>query len=405
MNIVKINKFSLTLAITLIVGCSSLANADWTVTPVLKAGAESDDNARLDARTDLEVDLSGYLLEASADFYYETERTTFSVEPRFLARFYSDDEAFDSDDLFLRSAYNHQMQSSALGFRVSYDNQAVRTAELSDTDLELEDPDEIDGVESGVVRITGDRQKLRFVPSWSYDFSDVSSVGLELNYYDVSYSDVPQGTLTDYTDTRLDMRYSRALSERTSFLATVGGRKFDADDPTRDGITGVAGLIGLNTAISETTRLRANIGVEDTEDPNIDLDPNVIGDITLTRRLETIQMFAQYRRSISGSGGAQVTLRDQINVNFSRRLNEKVSVGLGVRAYDIRNVDSNVSSPNERDYVQLRAQFIWYLNPSFSIDTSYRYTVIDRGAALDGAANSNRINLWFVYQPNVGQGR
>jgi hypothetical protein len=37
----------------------------------------------------------------------------------------------------------------------------------------------------------------------------------------------------------------------------------------------------------------------------------------------------------------------------------------------------------------------------FAIEADYRYTVLDRTGQTGESANSNRVNLWFVYQPNT----
>jgi hypothetical protein len=381
---------------------STASYAEWEITPVIKVGGEVDDNATVDPRTDQEVRLSGILADLSADLAYSSDLTTFSVRPTFLLRSYSDNPEYESNDIFLRSILRHQMRNSAFGFRVNYDEQQVRTAERSDVDLDLQDPDEIDENDSGRVLLTGDRQKLRFVPTWDYNFSNVSSFGVRVDYYDVSYDNVLANGLTDYTDSRLGLTYRRAVSDRTTFVATATGRRYEADDPLVEDVNGISGQIGIDREMSQTTRLRANIGVENTEQTVGSKEPEVIGDITLIQNLETISMFAQYRRAVSASGVGQVSVRDQISINFSRRLNEKISAGLGVRAYQTRNIGQVTSPFNEREYVQLRSSFTWFLSPAFSLQADYRYTVIDRGPALDGRANSNRINLWFVYEGNTG---
>ena len=59
----------------------------------------------------------------------------------------------------------------------------------------------------------------------------------------------------------------------------------------------------------------------------------------------------------------------------------------------------DVLTIDERNYVQLRAQFIWNITNAFATEFDYRYTFQDR-SALPESSNSNQINLWFVYRPN-----
>lgn len=388
------------LSAFVILALSGPALADWSLSPVIRVGAEADDNPRLDPRTDQEVDLAGYLADLTANIAYNSARTDFSFSPRWLVRVYPDEPDFESNDTFFRSRFNYQMQSSSLGFWASYDEQQIRNAEQTSVDFDVEDPDEVDGVGTGESLLTGDRKRLRLVPRWSWNFSDVSSLRAQVNYIDVSYDDVFAGILTPYIDTRLALSYRRALSSRTTLVVMGTGRTFQADNPNVEDVNGVSGLLGFERAMSETTSLRAMVGVENTEQTAGEQTPEPIGDLTLTRRGETITMFAQIRRSVNASGAGQVTLRDQINVNFSRQLNEKILAGLGVRAFQTRNIGDLGSSLAEREFVQLRGMVTWNISRTFAMETSYQYTVVDRGPELDGRANSNRINLWFIWEPN-----
>jgi hypothetical protein len=125
-----------------------------------------------------------------------------------------------------------------------------------------------------------------------------------------------------------------------------------------------------------------------------------VGEITLTRRLETINLLAQYRRVVSGGGTGNLTARDIININFTRELTERVSAGIGVRAYSTTALREAEGSPfDERDYVQLRAAVAWNLSRTLSFEVTYRYTVLDR-VNLGESSNSNNIRLWFNWRPS-----
>jgi hypothetical protein len=145
--------------------------------------------------------------------------------------------------------------------------------------------------------------------------------------------------------------------------------------------------------------LRLIVGLENTDviGGNSEIDP--VGEITLTRRLETIKLLAQYRRVVSGGGTGNLTARDIININFTRELNERVSAGIGVRAYSTKSRQEGVGTLDERDYVQLRAQVVWNLSRTFSFEANYRYTVLDR-VNLGESANSNNITFWMNWRPS-----
>jgi len=372
---------------------------DWRFEPVVKVGGEIDDNAVLQVRTDQEVKLTGYLLDIGADIFYASPTTSFFVQPRALIRNYPDDAEFDSEDLFLRSNLRHEGQSNTIGFRANFDRQSIRTAERTDSDLTVEDPDEITDDDSGRVLLFGTRDKWRLSPYWLYQLSDASSIGADFDYSTAQYDYDLVGSLRDYTDSRLNLNYRRSMSSVTTGRVTLTGRKFDASSIQSD-INGYGISGGIERRLSEKTRLTVMLGMEDTNQAGVDSDPEVVGYATLIRNLETIRMFAQYRRSVSASGVGRLSVRDSVNVNFTRRLNEKISAGLGVRAYQSTGT-TGLLAAEERNYVQFQSTFSWYLSRSFVIEADYRYTVLDRSGILGERSNSNRVNLWFVYQPRT----
>jgi hypothetical protein len=375
------------------------AFADWQINPLLRMGGEYDDNAELNTRTDREIVLQGYLLEASADFVYSAPRTTFNVLPRVLSRNYPKNPEIESTDLFLVSRFNHKMKASAIGFRVNFDQQTVRTAERSDADAGVDNPDDIPDDDSGRVGVRGNRSKWRISPKWSYQVSELSTISADIDYFDVRYGDVFAGLLTDYTDARFNLNYRREFSSRNAFTMLATGRNFQSANAIANEVTGYGLQVGFDRDMSEKSRLRAMVGVENTQ-PSVGKEiSEVVGNITFTQRLETITLLAQYRRSISASGAGRTSSRDQVNVNFSRRLNEKISAGLGIRAYRSVGLGGSFTVDN-RDYAQLRTNFVWHFSSSFQVEADYRYTVLDRGDLLGERANSNRVTLWFVYQPN-----
>jgi len=372
---------------------------DWRFEPVVKVGGAYDDNATLNIRTDQEVALKGYLLDLRADFKYASEGTTFLLEPRALINTYPDEPDFESEDYFLLSRFSHRGQLSTIGFRANFDHQSVRTAERSNSDLGIEDPGDITGDDTGRVLLFGMRDKWRFAPFWTYRVSDISTIGANLDYFDVQYDDTVAGILTDYSDARLNLNYRRTFSNLNTGLLTLTGRSYDSGRVSGD-ITGYGAMVGIEHALSPKTNITTLIGMEDTTQTNLESDPEVVGSVTLTRQLETINMFAQYRRAINASGASALSVRDSFNLNFTRRLNQKITAGLGVRAYQSSDLSGSVLV-NDRNYVQLQSSFLWYLSTAFVIEASYRYTVNDRSATIGERANANQINLWFVYQPKT----
>jgi hypothetical protein len=371
---------------------------DWRIEPAFRVGAEFDDNATLNVRTDEEVELQGYLLDLSADFSYGSPTSSFTIQPRLLSRNYSDEPDFDSNDYFLRSRYVYTGQANTFGFRVNFDSQAIRTAEGTDSDLDIEDPDEIPGTGSGRTFISGQRDNWWFVPYWRYQISDTSSFGATVSYTDATYDEQLVQVLNDYTDFRINLDYRHAISAATTLVYGATTRRYDSSNSLSQ-IDGYGFSGGFERAISETMRLSARIGAEKTDTPEFQSDPEFVGNISLSRSLKTINLFLQFRRGVEASGIRSLSVRDSLSLNFRRRLSEKIAAGLGVRAYKSRGIGN--ATIDDRNYVQLHASMNWYLTPTFTVDAEYRYSVLDRKGQIDEGSNSNRINVWFTWQPRT----
>jgi hypothetical protein len=383
---------------------SSVTLADWYFDPVLRAAWDFDDNATLSPRTDDEIDLSGYIAEASVDFIYKSEMSFFSMRPILRTRDYgSENDDWNADDQFvdIRGFWNGDKNS--LRLFGDFSREAIRTAELADADLDTEiDPDDIADDNSGFVSTSQRRTRYRVAPRWTFRSSDVSSFETELSYLSASYDETDDlQRLFDFTDISLRSEYRRDFSPRNSATFGVRIRDYDTDRFANDRQSyEISG--GIVRTLSETTQFRAKVGIEsvDQEDipglPNTTIDPQPTAELTLRRNLETTRFLAQYRKRVSASGRGQLTNRDEINVRFSRDLNEFVTVGLGARAYSL---DTISGIANSQDYVQVRGQAVWRMSRSFSLQADYRHTVIDRGD-IEGAADSNRFTVWLSWQPN-----
>jgi len=405
-NKIRPKQFALIATITVL--CIENAAAEWELDPMIRAAWDYDDNAALSIRTDQEEELSGFIGEVSVDFRNNGEKGFFSLRPRFRTRNYGSDSNRDSDDDFLDLRAGYTGVRNSFRFFANYARESVRTAELADAELNTDiDPDDISDDDSGRVRSRERRERVRVTPRWAYKISDVSSLEADINFLTVDYSEEQvSSTLFDYTDTRLRLTYRRKFSSRNTGLVTLTGRDYTTERVNGDR-TGFGIAAGFNRSLSETVEFRALFGVEETnrEDtgvPGASDDPNFVTDISLTRRLETIRLLAQYRQRVAPSGRGELITRNEFNLRFTRDLNDRFTAGLGVRAYTVDSVDGIT---NEQDYVQLRGQLIWRLTETFYIQTDYRHTVLNREFFGEGA-DSDRVTMWFTYQPNSrGRGR
>ena len=381
---------------------ASAANAEWQFDPILRIGWDYDDNAIMSTRTDGEQKLSGLIAEASVDIRSDSETSYVSLRPMVRTRNYEDIYNRDSDDAFLRLRWGLDGEKHTLRSEVKYDFESVRTAELGGDDFDFEsDPGDIADDDTGRIGLRQRRERLRVIPRWTYRFSDVSSITAETNFLNVTYHDQPEETnLFDYRDARVGLSYKYALSQTNTGILSLTGRDYQTDNLNRNDASGYGISVGFNRKWSETTQLRALLGVEQTEidDPlpdQEDLDPNFVTEVSLLRQLETTRLLAQYRQRTTASGRGGLRRRSEVNLSLMRDLNDKISAGIGFRAY---TMDALEGTAKEQDYVQLRGQFVWRMTPALSVQATYIHTLLDR-RDLGESANANHLTLWLSYQP------
>ena len=388
------------VAATSILGVQTVTAAEWRLEPELRVGYEYDDNAVLITIGGATAEIEGYILEASATIGYATERTTFDITPRFRSRNY-DEEIFDSDDQFLTLDFNHRGLKSNFRIRGNYARESVRTAEREVADVDVDDPDEIAGDDTGRVFEIGRRERFWIMPQWSYNFSEKSAIAASVRYTDVDYDDLFfVGAFTPYSDVRFDASLIRGFSARTRGYIRASIRSYEPDNAGVD-VDGVAFNIGFDRNLTQTTRFRAEVGVEDTEPAGSESDSNVVWDINVVKRVETVTLMAQYKRSMNGAGAGRVTARDSFNLSVKKQFfPERLEGRLAIRAYTTERLSSDPGTIDERDYVQFRAQLTYALTRTFSVQGDYRYTYIDRSTTA-GSDNSNAIILWLIYRPTA----
>ncbi len=378
---------------------TSLAAAqEWRFQPEIGLGLQYDDNARLQTDPALVQEIDGYLIDASLEISYNTERTTFELTPRLRSRVYDEIPDVDSDDQFFDFGFNHETLKSEFGIRGSFDRESVRTAERADPDFDVDDPDDIPIDETGDVFTNERRERLRIAPQWSYDITERASLSLRASYTDVDYEDSLVTSRVDYTDWRLEGAIGRMVSERTRAYLGVGIRQYENEFRVND-VDGIGARVGIQSDISQTTRVQAEIGYEETEQTLTgETDGNFVGNFNIVRRLETVRLLAQYRRDVAAGGNGRVTARDSLNFTLQKQFTERVTGALGVRAFQSEPIDDQAANFQERDYAEFRAALDVALSRTFSVEGDYRFTRQDRGN-VGGAADSNVLTLWLIYRP------
>ena len=328
----------------------------------------------------VEESVSGWGLEGDAEISYETQLTKFSLTPRLGLNRYDGNSALDDDWRFLILTICIRGNYRNFRFRGDYADESVRTSERSNIDFETDDPADIPADDSGRVLGIDNRQSVLLVPAWSYRTGEKSTIRLGARYLDASYDSSLLSTLRDFTEFQGQASFEYDSSERNT-IGLSGYYRQNEFEGIAGKRTGYGLTLDFNRSLSETTRFRFGVGFDSTEDSAGADQSNPIGEISITRKLQTTRVLASYRRSVQGSGSAEMSVRDSISLNLTRDLSEKFSVGAGLRAYQTRALDNNAVNFDERDYVQIGGLFVWNLTRAFSVDFDYRHTYSDRSSS------------------------
>ncbi|MEX2494963.1 MAG: hypothetical protein WD448_02685 [Woeseia sp.] len=372
------------------------AAQEWRLEPEVRLGVEYDDNARLRSDETEQVEIEGFIVEGSAGIAYLTPRTTFRVIPRARSRVYDEAIDVDSNDQFLEVDWTHETLKGRFSINSDYSREAARTAERADADVDEDDPEEIPTDNTGIVFSNERRDRLRISPQWRQELTERLYLDTRYVYTDTSYDEDAFGPLRDYTDHRITAGLGNQFSERTRGYVSGTARRFDSD--RGNDVDGVGVSAGVETDLSQTTRFQIEAGVENTDRSEGGSDSNVVGNVSVLRRLETVRLLAQYRRNISAGGAGRVTARDSLALSANKQFSERMSAGLGIRAYQTDGLGDEAVTFQERDYAELHAEFSYALTRTMLVEADYRHARLDR-TGMEGRADGNSIILWLVYRP------
>jgi len=381
------------LSLVTLLLCSTSASANWRAVPTAGAGVEYDDNPLLETNTGSDMSVNGYVVDAGVDLINASPRSQFTFTPSVLVSRY-DNSDLDATNYFANLNYRYGGQRSTFTVWGVYGDETIRTAEQAAVDFGVTDPTQIPDDNTGRTFGTANRQRIQLRPQWSYRAGERSLVELGVDYRNVAYDQTSTG-LSDYDQTTGSAAYSYDFSSTSAFRLSAYYRQNHFDLLDRD-LSGNGAALGISHSVSERTEFQMNIGVDSTEDGLGNNQNSTIGDISLIHKLETSTVLASYRRSVVGSGNGILTVRDSINLNYTRQVTQRFSFGGGISAYHSTALGDNTTNL-DRDYYQLRTLFSWNFTPTLSMDLDYRYSNIDR-AFQAGSADSNRVNLTFRYQ-------
>lgn len=364
---------------------STCAAADqWYFLPSYDLKTFYEDNVRLsinDSQDSFGVEAVARLAAGRA-----REMSDIAFRAEIKPKWYSDISSFNRTDARFSLVSFQQFERSRLGL---------------DADLEFESTDTSEEQTTGIVQVNKLRTRGFVRPNWRYSITERLYLNLSGSYTGVSYEDVGDIPLYNYTLSRGDGGVLYRFTERLDLFTNISYERYEANAIGNSSDT--YGLsLGADYDISQTAKVRVSGGFwNSSADVSVrggiesSDTTGMSGQIRLTKEFELGKLMFQAEHGLvpSGSGSLQENTALMLRVDYP--VTPRWSLDLAARAY--RNESSgrgNISY--ERDFVRASPKLVYQLTPNLDLDIGYQYRFQDR-EEVPGSATSNAVFLSLRY--------
>ena len=212
-------------------------------------------------------------------------------------------------------------------------------------------------------------------PSWRYQLSERSSLGLRYRITDVGFSNTSGTGLQDYKNQQLSTTYSRAITRKDNLNVTVNRFAYrPTQTDTKSDTTQL--LAGISHAYSETARGRFSAGVgktSETSSTGTDHSSSFVLEAGMTQRSELTTLDSVISRDVQPSGVGQSVISDQFRMHLNRKIAPLLDLTITAKVF--RNKVLKGSDPNvDRRFYQLIPGLSWHWRPAWVVSAEYDYT-------------------------------
>jgi hypothetical protein len=330
----------------------SAGAADWQFKPTAYVGSSYADNPRLLA--DGGDSSSGAIGELAVSLRRLTERSELSLIPRVRSARYSDDETLDSDDQYAIASYRWSGERSQWKSDLSLTRDTTLTSELEST---------------GLVQSNRRHQATALTITPTVTLTERLSGGSQMYLMDSRYFDAVSTGLVDYRYMAMSLFSTLAMSDAGSSLTLTaqGGELFipgSRGSETRDA------TLRLGWSFQPWSLWTATLSAGPSlVEADAGSDNGVLFDGELKRQGDLWSLTAGGGRSQSPTGRGVLTRRDEIKLNFTRQLTERLSANLGarwVRSEDLRPQQRAVTT-FQVDYGRIDLGANWRMSRDWSL--------------------------------------
>lgn len=342
--------------------------AEWRIAPSAFIGTSYADNPRL--MIDGGDSASGAVGEFKTAIQLLTERSDFSLTPRWRSARYEEDESLDSDDQFVSARYQWMSERSQWTSELGLTRDTTLTSELGLT---------------GLVQSNRRHQAVSVSAGPSFLLSERTTVGGQLYSVDNSYDDSEGTGLVDYAYRAVSLFGSHAISDRGTLMLTAQGGQLTAE-----------GWLGGIVTRDASLKLSWKYQPWDLWQVLVSAGPSYADSETGSARGQLFEFEAHRRgdlwncsvvagRSLTPTGRGVLMRRDRVSLNGKRSLAERFDVSASaqwVRSEDLPQLEANTYYI---DYGRIDLTGSWRVGQHWSVALQLSGTTQERESSTQRA--------------------
>jgi hypothetical protein len=371
--------------------------AEQDFDPRVELGGLYNSNLRL-VSAQFDDKVTGGYVDALAKWSVLTPRTDFVLIPRVHATAYSGSGESNTTDAYLNGDLAHRLTSGRLDLAVDLSRQEVLTNQL----LYANGGGGLGTPSTGAVGLAFNNNRAFFVtvrPTGQFTLGPRTQLLVDTKFVRVNYDQTNTSSQNDYTDVSGSVGLSFQATPRVRWVTNVTGNRFTPQAGNQD-----TDNIGANVELwreqSQSVRGYIRLGAVRSEFTGSSLPSttNFVGGLGVQRDFASGQLFLQANRRVDGSGYGQMVLRDELNLQMSRKLTERVLLLASAVGVWIQPAEAS-STLARRRYYAASLGGEWRVRRTISILARYQYSS-NHYDNVAGTPDSNAVYAGVAFEPH-----
>ncbi len=397
-------KTSVRAGVTLALAVASLTGtalaADTSVDPRIEIAGLHNTNLRLGTGA-FKREVSGGYLDALAVFRTASQTTEASLTPRIRTNKYTQNSDEETTDWFLTGAVTHRGETSRVGLTASISEQdVVNTVLLPTGGGVLGQPG------AGGSDISLEKNKARIItvaPDAQFRTGQRSTLDVNADYSDVAYDRNINGGQYDYSNFNGALGFGIQATERVRVTTSATVGLFRPDGGGARSADSYGARVEAWREQTEQLRAFVRLGASRSKIEAAGTIPedsftNVLVGAGIERRFELSQLLLQANRSLDGNGSGDLQLRNELYLQWARRLGPRSDLSLGARAVFLEAVDDRSNYP-DRDYYVGTLQYDYRIRRTISLFGRYEYSS-QKYSGVSDSPTSHAFYVGVVMEPH-----